>query len=373
MSAHAKYAPSASARNEVCPASARMEAQFPDEETQDSRDGVAVHWAGAELLHGEQVAVGQVADNGVVLTAEMIDGAEMYANHIMQRGPVGHVEETLTEPALHPDNWGTPDHWVFDWSAMTLYVDDLKFGHRFVDARWNTQLIEYAALALRTLSVAPEHPFFTDVKIVFTLVLPRCFHAPSPVQVWHTTWREIEPRLDMLQAAMFAADQPDARCNAIDVQACRDCKARHACDANLQEAAIAIGVVGQAIPLHLSPLAKVKLLRVLRDAELRIKSLREGIEQDLVQTIRRKQAVPFFALEGRPGREVFNGDKTIVDVAKLYGVDVMKEPELITPKQAIKAGVPADVVRLFSKTNSGALELVEYDGSDVADIFKSKE
>lgn len=373
MSAHAKYAPSASARNEVCPASARMEAQFPDEETQDSRDGVAVHWAGAELLHGRPVALGQVADNGVVLTTEMVEGAELYANHIMQRGPVGHVEETLTEPALHPDNWGTPDHWVFDWQFMTLYMDDLKFGHRFVDVRWNTQLIEYAALALKTLKIDDDHPFFDDVNIVFTLALPRCYHSPSPVQVWRTTWGEIDHRVDQLQASMYAADQPDAPCNATDVQACRDCKARFACDANLQAGAIAVGVTGQAIPLHLAPLAKVKMLRVLRDAELRIKSLREGIEQDVVQTIRRKQAVPFFALEGRPGREVFNGDNTIVEVAKLYGVDVMKAPSFITPKQAIDAGVPADVVRLFSKKNSGALELVEYDGSDVSDIFKSKE
>lgn len=372
MSAHAKYAPSASARNEVCLASARMEAQFPDEETQDSRDGVAVHWAGAELLHGRPVALGQVADNGVVLTAEMIEGAELYANHIMQRGPVGHVEETLTDPALHPDNWGTPDHWVFDWQLMLLNLDDLKFGHRYVEVKWCTQLMEYVALILQALGLL-SHPFVEDVKIVLTLVLPRCYHAPSPVQVWETTWGDIERRVDQLQAAMYAADQPDAPCNATDVQACRDCKARFACDANLQAGAIAVGVTGQAIPLHLSPLAKVKMLRVLRDAELRIKSLREGIEQDVVQTIRRKQAVPFFALEGRPGREVFNGDNTIVEVAKLYGVDVMKAPELITPKQAIKAGVPADVVRLFSKTNSGALELVEYDGSDVADIFKSKE
>lgn len=372
MTAHAKYAPSASARNEVCPASARMEAQFPDEETQDSRDGVAVHWAGAELLHGRPVALGQVADNGVVLTAEMIDGAELYANHIMQRGPVGHVEETLTEPALHPDNWGTPDHWVYHQGTSTLYLDDLKFGHRYVEVKWNTQLMEYAALILKTLGLL-DHPFVDDVIIVFTLALPRCYHSPSPVQVWRTTWGEIAHRIDQLQAAMFAADQPDAPCNATDVQACRDCKARHACDANLQAGAIAVGATGQAIPLHLSPLGKVKLLRVLRDAELRIKSLREGIEQDLVQTIRRKQAVPFFALEGRPGREVFNGDSTIIEVAKLYGVDVVKEPELITPKQAIKAGVPADVVRLFSKTNSGALELVEYDGSDVADIFNHKE
>lgn len=372
MSAHAKYAPSASARNEVCPASARMEAQFPDEETQDSRDGVAVHWAGAELLHGRPVALGQVADNGVVLTAEMIEGAELYANHIMQRGPVGHVEETLTEPALHPDNWGTPDHWVLVSGVMVLYMDDLKFGHRFVDVRWNTQLMEYAALVLKKLGLL-DHPFVEELRIVFTLILPRCYHAPSPVQVWETTWGEIVHRVDQLQASMFAADQPDAPCNATDVQACRDCKARFACDANLQAGAIAVGVTGQAIPLHLSPLAKVKMLRVLRDAELRIKSLREGIEQDVVQTIRRKQAVPFFALEGRPGREVFNGDKTIVDVAKLYGVDVMKPPAFITPKQAIDAGVPASVVRLFSKTNSGTLELVEYDGSDVANIFKSKE
>lgn len=369
MSAHAKYAPSSAHRVRRCFASARMEKQFPQEDTQDTREGTAVHWAGAELLRGGVVALGQVVEGDVVLNVEMIEAAEMWAAHVLSRGRgAGLVEETLPAGPLHPENWGTPDHWDFDWSTMTLYLDDLKYGHRWVDVYLNDQLINYAALILATLGLFSRG----DIKIVCTLVLPRCYTGARPIQTWITTSGEMFSHWNALSAAFHAADNPDAPCNATDVSACYDCSARHACEANQRATAIAVHVVSQPVPLHLSPQAMAKYLRVLRDAEMRIKSMREGVEQSIIQTIRRHRTVPGFALQSRPGREVFTDEASqngVVEISALYGVDVVKRRELITPKQAIKAGVPAHVVKMYSRTNSGALELVEDDGSAAARVF----
>ncbi len=349
-----------------------MGALYPQDDTIEKREGTAVHWAGAEMLHGAPIALGQVAENDVVLNVEMIDAAELWAYYIKARGQVGSVEVTISEPALHQDNWGTPDHWWYDAATMTLYVDDLKYGHRFVDVYLNWQLMNYAALILRSLGLFGDD----RVRIVFTLVLPRCFTAKGPIQTWTTTLGGIKPYLKRLSAAFRAADDPDALCDASDVDQCYDCSARHNCRANLEAATVALSITSQSIPLRLEPAAMSRQLRVLKYAEDRIKSLREGIEQSIVQTIRRQQSVPYFALEARPGREVFPDEAVqngIIEAAAAYGVNVVKEQKLITPKQAIKAGVPADVVRLFSKKNSGALELVEDDGSTAARIFNQQE
>lgn len=372
MTAHAKYASSSAARIEACAGSARMEALYPQEDTIEKREGTAVHWAGAEMLYDRVIALGQVAENDVVLNVEMIDAAELWAYYIKARGAVGSVETTIDEPALHQDNWGTPDHWWYDAATMTLYVDDLKYGHRFVDVYLNWQLMNYAALILRKLGLFGDD----RVRIVFTLVLPRCFTAKGPIQTWETTLGAIKPYLKRLSAAFRAADDPDALCDASDVGQCFDCSARHNCRANIEATSIAISVTSQAIPLHLEPAAMSRQLRVLKYAEDRIKSMREGMEQSITQTIRRRQSVPYFALEARPGREVFSDEAVqngIIETAAIYGVVVVKKQELITPKQAIKAGIPADVVRMYSRKNSGALELVEDDGSAAARIFNQQE
>ena len=255
---------------------------------------------------------------------------------------------------------------------MTLYVDDLKYGHRWVNVVWNDQLINYAALILRKLGLFGDD----RVRIVFTLVLPRCYTGRGPVQTWSATLGEIKTSLNELSAAFRAADDPNAPCDASDVEACYDCKARFDCQAFQQSTTIAIGVTSQPIPLALSPEAMVKHLRVLRDAEQRIKSMREGMEQNISYTIRRQRAVPYFALETKQGREVFADDapeRGLVEACAAFGVDVVKDRNYITPKQAIKAGVPEQVVKLYSRKNSGALVLVEDDGSEAARIFNSKE
>lgn len=86
MTAHARLAPSSAARIVACPGSRKLEAMFPQEETIESREGDAAHWAAAQMLAGVAVSIGMAASNGVLLTDEMIEGAEMYAEHILKRG-----------------------------------------------------------------------------------------------------------------------------------------------------------------------------------------------------------------------------------------------------------------------------------------------
>lgn len=379
MSEHARCAPSSADRIELCHGSVQMQERYPQEETEESREGDAVHWAGATLLSEMRGAltdesfhgVGTVAPNGVVLNNEMLTTANLWVTRVTDRGRIGHVEETIREWALHPDNWGTPDHWDFDDPALTLYVDDLKNGHRYVEVKRNRQLANYAAQILNKLGLF----FRDDIKVRFRIVQPNAFHRDGDTHEWWTTSGELRAIWHSLSAAFAAAVGPAPLCTP-SLSACRDCKARWDCEAALEVVGIAKGIARQSIPLQMSAAHMARELRLLEEAEGFIKSMREGMQDRVMFVIRRQQAMPHFAIDRSPGRRVWNDDAVgngIIDICKAYGVQAGRTEVGITPLQAIAAGVPDEVVKQFSRVNSGKLVLVEDDGSKAAAIFNNKE
>lgn len=377
MSQHAILAPSSAARLVVCAGSRAISEAYPQEPTIESREGDAVHWAGAELLRGSDVALGQVAANGVTLTDEMIDTATQYSEYLFKRhgrvhgGAVdGQVEQTCGNGALHKDNWGTPDFWQYISETNTLYVDDLKNGHRFVDEVRNWQLMNYAAL------IAHERGMYHDdrLRIVMTIHQPRAFHRRGPHRSVTLTLGELRKDLAYLAQAFHNAMQPGAPVVAADPEVCLDCPGRVYCEAAIAAGYIAVDMAYDSTPLVMSHAAMSKEYRMLLRAETMIKARREGIKQAIESTIRRGQSVPFFGMEHTKGRRVFMDnarEQGFVDIATAYGVTVVKD-KFITPLQAIKAGVPEDVVRLYSHAPDGAAELVLDDGSAAARIFGDK-
>src|SRR5690606_31107399 len=107
-----------------------------------------------------------------------------------------HVEERLAATSFLPENWGTPDVWHFtpDRSGGLLLIWDFKYGHRFVDAFENFQLIDYVKLIL-------ERPEFADmarrsINVVMTVVQPRNYHPLGPMRRWEETAAGLQPYFD---------------------------------------------------------------------------------------------------------------------------------------------------------------------------------
>lgn len=372
---HAPLPPSSAARIVACHGSAQAEARYPDEKTQDSLEGDAAHWAGAELLRGQPVALGQVAPNGVVLNNEMIDAAEMWAEHV--RGGegahwvYGHVEETFP-PALHPDNWGTPDYALasVDEAVKTVYIDDFKYGHRFVDERWNWQLLNYAVL------VAARYGHLSDdsTRLIMTIVQPRNYHRRGPIRTFTCTLGEARAKIAELSAALVAASQPGALVTASDPDQCFDCKARHECEAFIQSGHAAVALSSSPLPLVMSARAMKIQRKLLMRAEKTIKGLREGIDQSIMAAIKRGEVTLGMGVEFTPGKVVWNDDAAttgLPQAARALNVPIEK-PAFITPTQALKAGLDPEIVKLYSRRNYGAAELVEFDEDSAANVFKPK-
>lgn len=82
MSDHAPLPPSSAARWVQCGRSPSLEAAFPQEDTDATREGTAAHWVLSELLGDRMVEVGQLDPNGTPVDRDMILAAEEFAKHI---------------------------------------------------------------------------------------------------------------------------------------------------------------------------------------------------------------------------------------------------------------------------------------------------
>lgn len=377
MTAAARLRPSSADRIVRCRGSALMESLYPVDDSDAARDGHAVHWVGGLMLiditgqitdDSVPPRVGDIAPNGVVINIEMLEGAALWVDTVVSRGTIGQVEQTIMWPALHSDNWGTPDHWWWDAPTRTLYIDDLKYGFRYVEVRGNWQLINYAALILNSLGLMND----PTVRVVLTICQPRSYHRGGFVRSHTYTVAELQPLWRQLVVAFNEASEPSPPVTP-DPEACRDCKGRWGCEGAINAGYIGVDMAYKSEPLEMSPKALAREYRMLLHAETYIKARRTGIEERVMQVIRRQQVVPGFKLEGKAGRKVWKEDAEangIVDICAAYNVDAKPTGVGLTPLQAVKAGVPEVIVRQFSRTNSGALELVEDDGSDAARIFK---
>jgi hypothetical protein len=385
----------------------------PQEETIESREGTAAHWALAELLQGRAVAVGQVAANGVMLTDEMIDCAEMVDYYISNRMGVNahlnapanwprvnlvpnrEVERTIRNAVIHPDNWGTPD--LVEYCPVALFVDDYKHGHKYVEAVGNWQLANYAALKIAELAqqgvVLPP-----NFRVVLTIHQPRCYHRGGPHRPWLTTVAELQPYVARMRERYALAMTDDAPVYATDPEVCEDCPARLCC-----EAAIAAGYRGyehgfRSIPIRMSPAALGLEYKTLRRGHSQLKARLSALEEEIAMRSRQSGGVPGWRMEFGDGRAYWDESKaslqtiidtgramsvnvakpalssaidTIVTVGRELGVDVAKLA-LLTPTQAKKAGYPAELVEAWTTRKPGAMQLVEDDGTVAARVFGSE-
>ena len=373
IGAHSVLPPSSAAAWRRCALWVKMNQLYPKPDTPESLEGNAAHWVFAEMLAGRQVAEGLVAPNDVVVTEEMVEGAELVVNTVLARIPAGvplHVEERVAIPRIHSDCFGTPDIWAYLPQSATLEVLDYKFGHRFVDEFENDQGVAYVAGIIDHLADLLQHgPGLIDqyTKVNFTIIQPRCFYKGSSVRTWSVLASDLRGQINHLAAAAALAltDNPPSVTNA----ECRDCPGRHACPA-LQQAAYADAEFSaQSSPVELSPVAASLELRMLERALERLQSRVEGMQETVGAYARQGKVTPWHKMEQGYGRTVWTlPPEQIVAMGNLLGVDLSK-PGVKTPGHAKKSGVDEAVIKAYSQTPMGAIKLIPVNPADARRVF----
>lgn len=351
---HSLLPPSSASRRVACPGSRAMEAPFKDQEQSPAaREGEAAHWVAAKMLTGDYDMNCTIAPNGELITTEMIEGAVLYMNTVYELDQLGYefslnIEKQLDISSIHPDCFGTPDCWLYQQG--TIYIFDYKYGHGTVDVFENWQLIEYAAGILQALNL-------DNVKVVMTIVQPRSYDRFGQVRTWKTSAAQLKPYFDRLQEAEQKAARPYANCYVSSE--CRYCLARHVCPTLEQASMALVDESYLSVPRQLAPNELGRQLTQLERAADILNSRITGLTEEITSTIRRGERVPGYTLEPGKSREIWSAPHAeIVALGELFNIPLIKETT-ITPLQAIKAGIPADVIDAHTEVVNGAVKLAK--------------
>ena len=372
---HSIIPPSSAARRVQCPGSATLELMYPEQyESDASREGTASHELAERLLdcarRGQPYptadeVVGQTASNGVVWRIDSYEGARMYAEDVAAvmhstrvfGGPGLLIEQRVHASRVHAESWGTPDCALYDKEAHALYLWDYKFGHGPVEVVENWQLLTYAQGVIERLFGDKAGLLDGKLRIVLRIVQPRAIHRDGPIRQWALDDGLLRGYVNTLADVEAAAlgDNPPTRVGPM----CKYCNARHAC-ATLQAAAWqAVELSGTATPAELDGPGMSVEIRQLRAAKAVLEARLSGVEAQAEQTIREGKPVPGWALEGQRGRE-----RWTVEPDELFAIGDMMQVDLrnvspCTPKQAIKRGIDASVIKEYSDTPQTGVKLVE--------------
>ncbi len=381
---HAVLAPSSAHRWVNCPGSVRAEQQYPDVETDESREGTAAHWVAEQSIRSFTVGGGdvffakdfinQTAPNGVVINEEMTEGAKMYVDDVLhlcqERGLLQQmrIEERASINRVHALNWGTPDLWIWDQEIARLTLWDFKFGHEVVEADENWQLIDYAIGVLDDITGGNglDEQFITvDLRIV----QPRAYHQfDGPIRSWLIPATDLRAYANKLESAANLSQQTEPPVN--PGKWCKRCKAHRWCTA-LQRDGYSIADSMRSLQLHqFTPQELAIELRIMEKAKELVDARVDALQSQALELSMNCTTVPGFSVGfGRGSIKWNKPDSEVIELGDLLNVDLRKPEAPINPNQAKKLNVDGDVISAYSKDVPGKARLITDSETIAARVF----
>jgi len=360
MSEHAILASSSAARWVICPGSVMLEQQYPETEpTEKSLGGTAAHWVASETLNGV-VSLPSTAPNGVEIDDEMWEAVDVYVEDVRSVG-TGElaIEKRVSMPQIHPENWGTPDAVHFADGVLTIW--DFKYGHRHVEVFENWQLIDYAAGCIN------EYPGVHTVRL--RVVQPRNYHKDGPVREWVVKVADLAVYFAVLRcSAAEAFDTETVKC--FPSSECLHCNAAHACDTLKASSFSVLDGSGRPMKTDLPDDALGFELRLLDRGIERLQARRLGLAEQAASRVKGGNTVPGYGMEASSGRVRWAKPvNEIIALGEMMNIQIAK-PGLITPTQAVKAGLPAELLAAYSERPAGSPKLVQVNVDDARKVFR---
>lgn len=388
MSVHSRIAPSSAhiwGAPNGCTGYVKMAEHYPElEESEEAREGTASHEIGEQLITAatranvgrptKESLVGSFASNGVVITDEMYECAELYANDVVEvmrdRKIVGGngfgVEHRIEAKDIHAESFGTVDAFLFDPSKMELFIWDYKFGHSEVTAFENWQAINYASGLLNELGI--DGTMDSSVTVRIRIVQPRSYTAEGPIREWVINAADLRPYFNTLANGATKALSDEA--TTLSGEHCKNCEARHACSAALQAGLRLYEVASKPVPQELSREALGTQLTILNRAKKQLEYLISGYEAQVASLLKSGETVPGWSVKEGKGRPKWSKPLgEVIALGELMGKNLLKDPEAVTPAQAKKLGIDAGVIAAYSEIPSTGLKVVPQDENKARNVF----
>lgn len=311
-------------------------------------EGTAAHWVLEETLnpsYSESDLSQLTAPNGVAVTKDMVEDARGARNYIdgMRDGGVRFVERPLTMRLPGWEVSGTADVVVLPPDGKTVHVIDYKYGFSHVPAN---------APQLKLYGIAAAQEFNRET-VVLHVIQPRDYTA-KPTRSHRFTPAEQNDFCDEVSNALRLAHA--AKPYAVAGSHCLRCPGRGHC-ATVRTASLEFsGACGTDTS---APEAVAAELHIAQQAVELATARLKGLQDEATHVLSGGGFVPGWSLERKRGRETWTDEQPVLDLAAGFGLlDTVSTRKLITPNQAIKAGLPAELVRMHTERPMGEAKLV---------------
>lgn len=381
---HAELGASSSDRWMNCPGSVLLSREFPNVDTEFTREGTCAHEVAERCLKQNvepEVFLG-VSFEGIEVTEEMCEAVSVYLKTVRATaglpGAVLFIEQTFDLSSLNPPApmFGTSDAVIVE--GDTLHVDDYKHGKGYaVPAIGNPQLRYYALGAL--LSIPPE--LAAKVRRVrMTIVQPRAPHPDGIIRSDECTVGEL---MDFSHELLAQADLAVSASPPLAAGGwCRFCRAQAVCPEQKRKAVeiaqvefteLEAGVNEPPAPETMPIETVVEIMEKLPVLESWIKAMRTFVQTRLEEG----KPVPGYKLvEKRATRKWFSEDQ-VVKWAKEqegYSDSEIFDQKLKSPAQMEKlvgkGNLPDELV---SKESSGYNVAPDYDNRPAVNVTRGEE
>lgn len=318
--------------------------------------------------------IGSIIDNTVV-TEEMYESCELYSEDVQKvmrdtrimGGAFFGVEEQVSIMKVHKDCWGTTDVFILDHANKTLYVWDFKYGHVFVDAYRNWQVICYAIGLITRLASFDDLKF----KIVIRVVQPRAYGHGGPIHEWVLDIVELKNYMYILNENAHTAMGPNA-CNRTGPH-CRYCGARAICPDALKAGLLLYEYSSIPMPQNMPPEAMATQYAILARAKEQIEGMESAFKEQIKYLIKSGKNVTGYMLESAMGRERWTRPEAeIITMGKMMGKD-LSNIKALTPNQARKKHIDESLITAFSERPVNGTKLVKSNTQLASKIFNIKE
>lgn len=201
---HSPLGASSAERWQACPGSValvqKVSPVVPTEEPEWTREGLAMHDAGARCLtEGLDTweIVGETFHN-TELTQAMAEAVQVYLDFVRPIKDVCgevFVERHISSP-VHPQFYGTCDFGGLELTnhiVAAVHIADFKGGVGItVEADDNPQMKYYAFGLVDAWERGSQETLDSDTPVHIAIVQPRAFHSLGPIRTWETSVGELK-------------------------------------------------------------------------------------------------------------------------------------------------------------------------------------
>ena len=340
MAAHAVLSASGSKKWMSCPASIRLETNYPTEKSSSfAALGTGAHALAEYCLTNSIIDVdsqfGKSFEN-IKVDQEMVEAVQQYVDYVnleAEGAEEFHIEQRVSLSRIREDMFGTADAIVIKDGVCS--VIDLKYGAGVrVSSYENTQGLYYAAGV--SMAYGKRYDIHT-YKI--TIVQPRM----DNISEYEVTAGKLQQWVEnILKPAVKATEDPDAPLNPT-VDGCRWCKAKPDCHAlaefNMAQAVQGFDFIRPEPKIKKPDFITPKQLSIIYSNLPLMKMFIKTIEEKVLLDLQNGKTVEGYTLvEGRSTRAWKNpaAFERKMKLRKFRVADIYIPRKLISPSQAEK-------------------------------------